>query len=147
VLVTQNVVRLALFISLSPSSRPPPLPYSYSTLFVRNANAVPTGQRRHATTINFVASFREYWLLPLLTDPRVNYDETFTRSRIMSLLLRWVRSSFSLSYFPPSFSIPFHPSIPCSLPHSHYPTPPIHSRANADAHTTQAASSRSICAG
>ncbi|KAJ7921764.1 hypothetical protein B0H13DRAFT_1984301 [Mycena leptocephala] len=30
----------------------------------------------HDTTIDFAASFLEYWLLPLLTDPRVNDDET-----------------------------------------------------------------------
>ncbi|KAJ7027158.1 phosphoesterase family-domain-containing protein [Mycena alexandri] len=30
----------------------------------------------HDTTIDFAASFLEYWLLPLLTDPRVNGDDT-----------------------------------------------------------------------
>ncbi|KAJ7889663.1 phosphoesterase family-domain-containing protein [Mycena leptocephala] len=30
----------------------------------------------HDTTIDFAASFLEYWLLPLLTDPRVNDEET-----------------------------------------------------------------------
>ncbi|KAF7333706.1 Phosphoesterase-domain-containing protein [Mycena venus] len=30
----------------------------------------------HDTTIDFAASFLEYWLLPLLTDPRVNDGET-----------------------------------------------------------------------
>ncbi|KAJ7110928.1 phosphoesterase family-domain-containing protein [Mycena epipterygia] len=30
----------------------------------------------HDTTIDFAASFLEYWLLPLLTDPRVNDPET-----------------------------------------------------------------------
>ncbi|KAJ7022302.1 phosphoesterase family-domain-containing protein [Mycena alexandri] len=30
----------------------------------------------HDTTIDFAASFLEYWLLPLLTDPRVNNEET-----------------------------------------------------------------------
>ncbi|KAJ7933385.1 hypothetical protein B0H13DRAFT_1856158 [Mycena leptocephala] len=30
----------------------------------------------HDTTIDFAASFLEYWLLPLFTDPRVNDDET-----------------------------------------------------------------------
>jgi hypothetical protein len=30
----------------------------------------------HDTTIDFAASFLEYWLLPLLTDPRVNDNET-----------------------------------------------------------------------
>ncbi|KAJ7135094.1 phosphoesterase family-domain-containing protein [Mycena filopes] len=30
----------------------------------------------HDTTIDFAASFLEYWLLPLLTDPRVNSEET-----------------------------------------------------------------------
>ncbi|KAJ7729405.1 phosphoesterase family-domain-containing protein [Mycena maculata] len=30
----------------------------------------------HDTTIDFAASFLEYWLLPLLTDPRVNGEDT-----------------------------------------------------------------------
>ncbi|KAJ7261551.1 hypothetical protein C8J57DRAFT_1514071 [Mycena rebaudengoi] len=30
----------------------------------------------HDTTIDFAASFLEYWLLPLLAGPRVNDDET-----------------------------------------------------------------------
>ncbi|KAJ7758374.1 phosphoesterase family-domain-containing protein [Mycena metata] len=30
----------------------------------------------HDTTIDFAASFLEYWLLPLLSDPRVNSEET-----------------------------------------------------------------------
>ncbi|KAJ7676636.1 phosphoesterase family-domain-containing protein [Mycena polygramma] len=30
----------------------------------------------HDTTIDFAASFLEYWLVPLLTDPRVNDEET-----------------------------------------------------------------------
>ncbi|KAJ7263888.1 phosphoesterase family-domain-containing protein [Mycena rebaudengoi] len=53
----------------------------------------------HDTTIDFAASFLEYWLLPLLTDPRVNdgetlilvtFDENESRpiqNRVFSLLL------------------------------------------------------------
>jgi hypothetical protein len=30
----------------------------------------------HDTTIDFAAAFLEYWFLPLLTDPRVNGEDT-----------------------------------------------------------------------
>ncbi|KAJ7727629.1 phosphoesterase family-domain-containing protein [Mycena olivaceomarginata] len=37
---------------------------------------VPSSTTPHDTTIDFAASFLEYWLLPLLADPRVNDGET-----------------------------------------------------------------------
>jgi hypothetical protein len=68
----------------------------------------------HDTTIDFAGSFLEYWLLPLLTDPRVNdgetlilltFDETedYTiQNTVYSVLL----GAFYSSSFPPSH----HPS-------------------------------------
>jgi hypothetical protein len=62
----------------------------------------------HDTTIDFAASFLEYWLLPLLADPRVNdgetlimvtFDEseTFTeQNRVFAVL---VGASASSGYF------------------------------------------------
>ncbi|KAJ7933370.1 phosphoesterase family-domain-containing protein [Mycena leptocephala] len=69
VFVTPNMVHLvSLPFLFPPPSLLPSCSSSYSLLrFVNDA---------HDTTIDFAASFLEYWLLPLLTDPRVNDDET-----------------------------------------------------------------------
>ncbi|KAK6981605.1 hypothetical protein R3P38DRAFT_3293701 [Favolaschia claudopus] len=96
-----------------PSSSPPlPLPPYFSFI-----SSTPFSQVNdaHDTTIDFAASFLEYWLLPLLTDPRVNgprtlvlltFDENETfgiQNRVYSVLLGALSCFSFLLFF---FSLP-----------------------------------------
>lgn len=117
-------------------ARPLPFPflrYSYETLTLTLCTQVNDA---HDTTIDFAASFLEYWLLPLLTDPRViddetlillTFDETETYAiqtnvfaAALGAYLSSSRPSFPLLPVFPSLlpSYPHSSSIPTSCPHS-----------------------------
>jgi hypothetical protein len=89
----------------------------------------------HDTTIDFAASFLEYWLLPLFTDPRVNDDETLillTFDETETYTIQNNVFAVALGAFPllrflfPSFILAPIPSLPLS---------PSRDDANAEPHT------------